>query len=143
MKAGLRGSVAAASVLSMMGCPVRAPVGVDSLSTSTFRVSFDQRGCPTGAPVDTPNCRGGRPDCLELPVRSPKKVKVKAADPAAAPKFTIEVTPAGLVFEPEGSPDTGTSSYDVRVGEAPPGEYKFSIVAGPCRLDPTIIIVPH
>ena len=141
MKVGLRWSVAAAFVLSMIGCPMRAPVGVDSLST--FRVSFDQRGCPTGAPVDTPNCQDRRPDCLELPVRSTKKVKVKAADPATAPRFTIEVTPAGLVFEPEGSPDAGASSYDVRVGEAPPGEYKFSIVAGPCRLDPTIIIVPH
>jgi hypothetical protein len=141
MKAGLRWSVAAAFVLSMIGCRARAPVGVDSVST--FRVSFDQRGCPTEAPVDTPNCRNGRPDCLELPVRATKKVKVKAADPATAPKFTITVTPDGLKFEPEGPPDAGTSSYDVRVGDAPPGEYKFSIVAGPCKLDPTIIIVPH
>jgi hypothetical protein len=125
-----------------MACyPKQVPV--ERLSPATFRVTFDERGCPTQAPVDSPNCENHRPDCLQLQERSTRMVHVMAENPATAPEFTIEVKPAGLGFDPDGPPDKPRSSYAVRIGEAPPGEYKFSIVAGPCRLDPTIIIIPR
>jgi predicted small lipoprotein YifL len=141
MKAGLSGCVAAVFVLSLAGCPKQAPL--ESLAPAMFWVTFDAQGCPTRAQVDAPNCENHRPDCLALKERSTRTVHVTAEPPATGREFTIEVTPAGLGFDPNGPPDKPRSSYAVRVGAAPPGEYKFSIVAGPCRLDPTIIIVPH
>ena len=149
MKAGLSGCVAAAFVLSMACYPKRAPVEtqeralVEPQSPATFRVTFDERGCPTRAPVDSPNCENHRPDCLQLFERSTRTVHVMAESPATAPEFTIEVRPAGIAFDPDGPHDKPRTRYAVRVGAAPRGEYKFSIVAGPCRLDPTIIIIPR